>query len=232
MAKVISPEKMQQLLDWSYDKAVQGIPGMGSAIDLAEGYMTGSGTTEDKINSLIRWQNTKAGSAGFVAGLGGLITLPVTLPANIASLIYVHIRMVAAIAHMTGHDLKHDKVKALIYLCLLGSSMNEVAKDFGITSDTNFATSYIEKNVTGVALTKIKRAVSFRLVTKFGTKGLINVGRVVPVLGGVICGGFDVFTTNIVGNQARKTFLAFKPTDYQVGLSSLKDVSSNTLNTP
>ena len=239
MAKVISPEKMQELLDWTYDKAVQGIPGMGSAIDLAEDYMTGPGTTEDKINSLIRWQNTKAGSAGFVAGLGGLITLPVALPVNIASLVYVHIRMVAAIAHMTGHDLKHDKVKALIYLCLLGSSMNEVAKDFGITFGTNFATSYIEKNITGVALNKIKRAVGFRLVTKFATKGLINLGRVVPVLGGVvpvlggvICGGFDVFTTNIVGNQARKTFLALKPTDYQVDRSNFKDVSSNTLNTP
>ncbi|TXD97814.1 EcsC family protein [Psychrobacter frigidicola] len=232
MAKVISPEKMQGLLDWTYDKAVQGIPGMGSAIDLAEDYMTGPGTTEDKVNSLIRWQNTKAGSAGFIAGLGGLITLPVALPVNIASLIYVHIRMVAAIAHMTGHDLKNDKVKALIYLCLLGSSMDEVAKDSGITFGTNFTTSYIEKNVTGVALTKIKRAVSFRLVTKFSTRGLINLGGVVPVLGGVICGGFDIFTTNIVGNQARKAFLVFEPTDYKVDLSSFKDVSSSTLNTP
>lgn len=225
MAKVISPEKMQEVLDWTYDKAVQGIPKMGSAIDLAEDYMTGSGTTEDKINSLIRWQNTKAGSAGFVAGLGGAITLPVALPANIASTIYVQIRMVAAIAHMAGHDVKHDKVKTLIYLCLLGNSMNEVAKDFGITFGTKFATSYIEKNITGAALTKINKAVGFRLVTKFGTKGLINLGKIVPVIGGVIGGGLDAFTTNIVGNQARNTFLEFKPTDYKVYSSDIKDVN-------
>lgn len=221
MAKVISPEKMQEVLDWTYDKAVQGIPGMGSAIDLAEDYMTGSGTTEDKINSLIRWQNTKAGSAG----LGGIITLPVALPANIASTIYVQIRMVAAIAHMAGHDVKHDKVKTLIYLCLLGNSMNEVAKDFGITFGTKFATSYIQKNVTKEVLTKVNKAVGFRLVTKFGTKGLINLGKIVPVLGGVIGGGLDAFTTNIVGNQARNTFLQFEPRKYNAGTNNFKDVS-------
>lgn len=225
MAKTISAEKMQEVLDWTYDKAVQGIPGMGSAIDLAEDYMAGSGTTEDKINSLIRWQNTKAGSAGFVAGLGGAITLPVALPANIASTIYVQIRMVAAIAHMAGHDVKHDKVKTLIYLCLLGNSMNEVAKDFGITFGTKFATNYIQKNVTRDMLTKINKAVGFRLVTKFGTKGLINLGKIVPVLGGVIGGGLDAFTTNIVGNQARNTFLEFEPIDYMVYPSSFKDIN-------
>ena len=225
MSNLITPEKMQEVLDWTYDKAVQGIPGMGSAIELAEDYMTGSGTTEDKINSLIRWQNTKAGSAGFVAGLGGAITLPIALPVNIASTIYVQIRMVAAIAHMAGHDVKHDKVKTLIYLCLLGNSMNEVAKDFGITFGTKFATSYIQKNVTREVLTKINKAVGFRLVTKFGTKGLINLGKVVPVLGGVIGGGLDAFTTNIVGNQARNTFLQFEPTKYKLVSNNLKDVN-------
>ena len=224
MGKLISPEKMLEVLDWTYDKAVQGLPGMGTAIDLAEDYMAGSGTTEDKINSLIRWQNTKAGSAGFVAGLGGVITLPVALPANITSTIYVQIRMVAAIAHMAGHDVKHDKVKTLIYLCLLGNSMNEVAKDFGITFGTKFATSYIQKNVTREVLNKINKAVGFRLVTKFGTKGLINLGKVVPVLGGVIGGGLDAFTTNIVGNQARNTFLQFEPVNYKVSSSNFIDV--------
>lgn len=74
-------------------------------------------------------------------------------------------------------------------------------------------------------LTKINKAVGFRLVTKFGSKGLINLGKVVPVLGGVIGGGLDAFTTNIVGNQARNTFLQFEPTKYKVGSNSFKDVS-------
>ena len=93
-------ETIYEVMEWAYDKAVDGLPGMGSAIELAEDYLKNVGTKTDKINSLIRWQNTKAGSAGFLAGLGGMITLPVALPANVASTLYIQIRMIAAIAHI------------------------------------------------------------------------------------------------------------------------------------
>lgn len=65
-------------------------------------------------------------------------------------------------------------------------------------------------------LTKINKAIGFRLVTKFGTKGLINLGKVVLILGGVIGGGIDAFTTNIIRNQAKNTFLEFKPDAYEL----------------
>ena len=81
--------------------------------------------------------------------------------------------------------------------------------------------------MTREVLNKINKAVGFRLVTKFGTKGLINLGKVVPVLGGVIGGGLDAFTTNIVGNQARNTFLQFEPTKHKLVSNNLnlKDVN-------
>lgn len=206
--------KMFEVMEWAYEKAVAGLPGMGSAIDLAEDYLQESGSLEDKINSLIRWQNSKAGSAGFMTGLGGVVTLPVALPANIASTLYIQIRMIAAIAYMAGHDIRHDKVKTLIYFCLLGNSLNEVAKDTGVMIGTKFATNYIKKEISGKALQKINKAIGFRLLTKAGEKGVINLTKLVPVLGGVISGGFDAFTTNLVGNQARDMFLKnIKPTD-------------------
>ena len=62
----------------------------------------------------------------------------------------------------------------------------------------------------------MNKAVGFRLVTKFGTKGLINLGKVVLILGGVIGGGLDAFTTNIIRNQAKNTFLEFKPYAYEL----------------
>lgn len=228
MAELISNEVMYEALEWAYDKSIQGIPGMGSATELAEDYMKEKGSLEDKINALIRWQNTKAGSAGFLAGLGGMITLPVALPANIASTLYVQIRMIAAIAHMTGHDIKHDKVKTLIFLCLLGNSMNEVAKDFGISFGTKFATSYIQKNITREMLVKINKAVGFLLVTKTGSKGLINLTKVVPILGGVIGGGLDAITTNIIGNQARDLFLKIDKMNFEKDLRGIKNVTPNS----
>ena len=55
---------------------------------------------EKAIDDLIAYQTVLCGTNGFVAGLGGLLVLPVAIPANIASVIYVQLRMIAAIAHI------------------------------------------------------------------------------------------------------------------------------------
>ena len=45
-------------LDWSYDKAINcGVPGMDTAIELADSYLQKSGTLDEKVKSLILWQN-------------------------------------------------------------------------------------------------------------------------------------------------------------------------------
>ena len=223
MGELISSETMQKAMDWAYDRAVDGI-GFGSTTEMAEDYLAQNGTLEEKINSLIRWQNTKAGSAGFVAGLGGIATLPVSLPANITSTLYIQIRMIAAIAHMTGCDLRHDKVRTLVYLCLLGNGMGEVLKDVGVTITTKFAENFIKKKITKEMLKKINQAVSLRLVTKAGSTGIINLTKLVPVLGGAVSGIFDATTTNIVGNKARDVFLSI---DYKQLANDIPPTTGN-----
>ena len=47
----------------------------------------------------------------------------------------------------------------------------------------------------------------FRFVTKFGEKGIVNLGKVVPVLGAFIGGGVDVASTRIIGYNAYKVFM-------------------------
>jgi len=66
-------------LDWAYERALTSIPfpGVDNSITLAQNYLQQSGTLAKQVNSLIRWQNTKAASIGFVTGLGGAIVLPV-----------------------------------------------------------------------------------------------------------------------------------------------------------
>ena len=87
-------------------KALHGLPGTDNIFELAESYLSKNSTIDEAIDSLIRWQNTKAATSGFLTGLGGLITLPVAIPANLASVIYVQIRMIGTIAYMRGYDLK------------------------------------------------------------------------------------------------------------------------------
>jgi hypothetical protein len=206
MNKKITKDRIMSVLDWGYDKAVNGVPGLDSAQELADSYMRKGDCKIVQANSLIRWQNTKAGTSGFLSGLGGIITMPLTLPANITSVLYVQIRMIAAIAHMGGHNIQDDQVKSLFYVCLTGNSAKDIMKGAGITIGTKLTTNAI-KSISGKALTTINQKIGFKLVTKFGEKGVINLGKVVPLVGGLIGGSFDSITTNTIGNVARDTFV-------------------------
>lgn len=207
MKNPLTIETIQGTLDWAYDKAVNSdIPGLDNARDMAQNYMNQEGELVDKVNSLIRWQNAKAGAAGFAAGLGGLPAMPVTLPANITSVLYIQIRMIAAIAHMGGHCLSDDRVKSLVFVCLCGNSANEALKQAGVQAGQKLALVAIKK-VPGEMIKAVNKTVGFKLLTKFGAKGVINIGKMVPILGGVIGGTFDSVTCNIIGNVARETFI-------------------------
>ena len=61
-----------------------------------------------------------AGVQGFVTSIGGLVTLPVALPANLTGLAIVQARMVASIAHLRGYDLDDPRVRTAVITCLLG----------------------------------------------------------------------------------------------------------------
>jgi hypothetical protein len=206
MSNELSEGKIMQALNWAYDKSINGVPGLDSASELAADYMKQEGTRHDQANSLIRWQNTKAGTSGFLTGLGGIITMPVTVPANIASVMYVQIRMIAAIAHMGEHDLKDDRVKSLVYVCLTGNASKDILKDVGIVVGRSLTQSMIN-SISGKTITAINQAVGFRLLTKAGQTGAINLGKAVPLIGGILGATFDSVATNTIGNIARDTFL-------------------------
>ena len=56
-------------------------------------------------------------------------------------------------------------------------------------------------------MTRINQKVGFRFLTKFGEKGIINIAKLVPVVGGVIGGGFDLAETKTIANRAYKMFI-------------------------
>ncbi len=197
-------------LDLAYDKAVEGVPGvpgMESAEGLAEDYLNDTGSLEDKVNTLIRYQVLKATTSGFVTGLGGVLTLPVAIPANLASVMYVQLQMVAAIACMGGHDIRNDRVKTVCYACLCGSAAMDILKDAVGKTIGKKLTEQAIKQLSFETIKKINQAVGFRMVTKFGQTGAINLGKAVPVVGGVIGGTFDGTTTYTIGRVAKTVFI-------------------------
>ena len=78
---------------------------------------------EIAIKKLINFQTTKAATSGFVTGFGGVLTMPVTIPANVSSVILFQMRMIAAIALIRGYDLNSDQVQTFVYATLAGTSL-------------------------------------------------------------------------------------------------------------
>ena len=199
--------EMMNLLDVCYDKALQGVlPVEKSIEELAEDYLYKSSSKKKAIDDLIGYQTLLCGTNGFITGLGGLLVLPVAIPTNILSTIYIQLRMIAAIAYINGYDIYSDQVRTIAYACLTGSSTTKVLKNVGIKIGEKVVINVIKKIPVEV-LVKINQQVGFRLVTKFGQKGLVNFGKMIPLVGGVVGGAFDTGMTLTIGNIAKKIFL-------------------------
>ena len=175
--KTISQEDIMSLLDSCYDKCLHGVPKVSQSVeDLAEDYLKKYDTREDACRAMLNNQIIKCTTSGFITGFGGIITMPVTLPANIGSVLYVQMRMIACVAYMSGYELNSDQTQTFVYACLAGVAVNELIKQAGIKFGVKFANGLIKK-IPGKVLTKINQKVGFRFITKFGTKGIINLGK-------------------------------------------------------
>ena len=206
MNNKITEDKMLQVLDTCYEKAILGLPGFETAQELGDKYLEKYQDVEKAIDKFIAFQEAKCMTSGFITGLGGVLTLPVAIPANVASVLYVQIRMIAAIAHMRGYDVLDDQVKTFIYVALTGNSAGEILKQSGIQIGVKMGTSLVKK-IPGKVLTKINQKVGFRLLTKMGKTGAINLIKLVPITGGIVGGGFDLISTATIAKTAKKIFV-------------------------
>ena len=203
---VIAQEDVMKILDSCYEKCLNGIPKVSPSVEeMANDYLKKYKTKEEACKAMIRNQITKCATSGFITGFGGFITMPVTLPANITSVIYVQMRMIACTSYMAGFDLDSDQTQTLVYACLAGVAVNNVIKQAGIKFGVKFANGLIKK-IPGKVLTKINQKVGFRFVTKFGAKGIVNLGKRVPGVGAVIGGGLDLVETKIIAKRSYKWF--------------------------
>lgn len=116
---------------------------------------------------------------------------------------YVQLRMVATIGRIYGFDPKEDRVRTLAYASLLGSGATEMLGKVGVEISTKAATSALRR-MPATVLLEINKAVGFRLATKFGQKGVVNLVKLVPLAGGIVGGVINVASTRIVGKTAKK----------------------------
>ena len=181
---------------------------ISSAKDLANSYINDKSykNNDERAISLINWETSKNFASGFVTGLGGLITLPVTLPSSLVAAWIIQARLCAAIAFIYGYDLDDDKVKILILISILGDAGKEILKDVGIKVGKEITVQLI-KNLTPKIIKEVSKQIGFRLLTRAGQKSLItNLGKGVPIVGGFIGGSIDAVACQTVGRTAQVIF--------------------------
>lgn len=148
MTEKLNEHNAINVLDKIYELAVNGKGPICPVEDLAKDYLLGldpqriaasndcelSDAIKRAIKSMQNKQIAKCTASGFVTGFGGLITLPVTIPANISSVLYVQMRMIACTAYMAGYDIHSDQVKTLRACLVSISSRNSAPKVSSISA--------------------------------------------------------------------------------------------------
>lgn len=204
--KKLDENTLLKVMDVCYEKALAGLPTSESVDELVLNYSNKYSDAKEAARKMCDVQIVKCGTSGFLTGLGGMITLPVAVPANVASVIYVQLRMIAAVAKLGGFNPNDDEVRTMAYVCLTGSATLDILKKTGINIGEKITTNALKK-VPAAVLTKINQKVGFRLVTKFGEKGVVNLIKLVPLVGGLIGGGVDIAGTKAAAEVAIKIFI-------------------------
>ncbi len=187
-----------------------GVDGLGplkGARVFAEEHMADHSDPEEAVRRIINTHVRLVGATGFATGLGGAFTFPVTIPTDLATFYVLAARCTAAVAYARGYDIDSDEVRSLILISLLGAGGAAVAADVGITVGNKAALAALKK-LPGSVLIAINKKVGYRLMTKFGEKGVINLVKVVPVAGGGVGAAVNVTAMRAIGRYAKRNLPA------------------------
>ncbi len=198
---------IQTLLDKILNVGVDGLGLMKGARQIAEEHMARHADVDTAVARIIATRVRLAGATGFATGMGGLLTLPVTIPVDAAAFYVLAGRCSAAVAHARGYDITADEVRSVILISLLGAGGTAVAAEVGVTIGNKAALAAL-KALPDSALIAINKRVGFRLLTKFGSTGVINLVRVVPLVGGGTGAVVNIGSMRGIGRYAGTNFPA------------------------
>jgi hypothetical protein len=188
------------------DAGIDGLGPLKSARELADQARRETRTPAGAEKKVIRSLVVKGGVGGFVTSLGGFVTMPVALPVNVVEFYVGATRMVATIATLRGYDLDDPQVRTAVLLTLVGSEADEVLARAGLTGGTGKVVGLVGQSLPPAALLMVNKAIGFRLLRGFGEKAFARLGRGVPIAGGVVGGGIDVWMMKRIADHALTEF--------------------------
>ncbi len=207
----VAPNITAAFVHQALTMAISGAGPLPSAADAADKQQAERpGDVKHGIHDVIENHVRYAGVQGFLTNLGGLVTMAVTVPANVAGLALIQCRMVAGILHLRGYDLDDPRTRDAVLACLLGEEkiMHLIKKHeipgtpMEIANNLTHDPDLDRLLANEVAAELIARAAGKRLITA--------TGRRVPVVGGLVGAGTDAFVTWRIGRYVDREFLPRK----------------------
>ncbi len=190
------------------DLGIDGLGPLSSAQKVADSARAGARSDEKAIDDVVSGARKQAAAGGFVTGLGGFFTLPVSLPANVLGFYVIATRTVAAVAALRGFDLDDRRVRASVLVVLTGQDASGVLGKVGVGGSGGIVTRLLSSRIPPNTLMLVQKGVGFRILAQVGKGTLSRLGRFVPLAGGFIGAGSDVWILRGIVKTAKKEFTA------------------------
>lgn len=205
VGRKLAPELTAAYVREVLERAIDGvgpIPGAAAAADAKLAAVDGD--VEAAIDDLIHSHVRMAGVQGFITNVGGLVTLALSIPANVTGLTLLQCHLVAGVAHLRGYELSDPRVRNAVLACLLGEeTVRELLEHKRLpSSPMALATSPVHDPELD---RRIASEVTTEMVAKVGgRRAALIVGRRLPVLGGGVGAATDGWSTWQIGRYARR----------------------------
>lgn len=195
---------LRQLLD----TAINGVSILPSAKTAAAHHLVKRDSVEEAIDGLVVNHIGLAMAQGFVTNLGGLATMIIALPTNMAGVAVVQIRLVAAIAHLRGYDIDTPRVRTALAMCLMGEEGVTRLVSTGVLPGMPVVIATAPVHDPGLD-TAIGERLFGELTARIGGRHAgVLLARRIPLLGGGVSGALDAASTRAVAGFAREQFVS------------------------
>ena len=200
MAKDIEDKSgaLEKIVDWMIEAGQQDVGEYVGKLRSQNHELS----SDELARKIVRRKSVKNGLVGALTGIGGLPTIPISVPADLVASWKIQVFMALAIANVYGHNTKTADIKTDIYLILAGDSAKEALKRLGIETSKGMTKKAVEKYITIEVMKKIWKVVPQKIITKAGEKSLTSFMKMVPVVGAPVGFVFDWAAAQAVGRTA------------------------------
>lgn len=175
-----------------YERGIQGLPLLGQPSALAERMNRES--RDDTVESTVGLYTLLCGSTGFLCGLPGYASMPLTVPANVGGVLLLQLHMTATLAEIYDHDVTEETTRDTCIRCVLEHR------------DVSTIPEGLEAFSRRLGVKMVERGVRFVSEQATWILGNQRRARSLPLVGGVAGGVSDGYATRQIANAAQRAF--------------------------